>query len=246
MTNPTTASVRAAAEENAKQGRIEAHQLLAWANLDRSLTPAQRQQFTRDWRAQGSPAAPVPTPPAKASNPLANFPYFSQISADGSDGPLGWRQCQTSALSMCLAYLKTPGINDDSDYLKIVQRFGDTTDQAAHQKALAELGVKARFVQNCSGVQAQAEIRAGLPVCMGILHRGPVSAPSGGGHWIAAYGLTPFQFIVNDPYGELDLVNGTWLRTGGNSGKGLRYSYRNLNPRWLPGGPASGWAWLFS
>jgi Peptidase_C39 like family len=242
----TYASVRDAAQEVVKQGHILPHQLAALTALDQALTPEQRQSFTDDWRAKGSPAAPVPTPPAKASNPLANFPYFSQISADGSDGPLGWRQCQTSALSMCLAYLKTPGINDDSDYLKIVQRFGDTTDQAAHQKALAELGVKARFVQNCSAAQLQAEIRAGLPAAIGILHHGPVAAPSGGGHWIAVCGFTPFQFIVNDPYGELDLVSGTWLRTGGNSGKGLRYSYRNLNPRWLPDGPASGWAWLFS
>jgi hypothetical protein len=61
-----------------------------------------------------------------------------------------------------------------------------------------------------------------------------------------AYGFDARHFVVNDPYGELDLVNGTWVRTGGNSGKGLRYSYQNLNPRWEAEGPGSGWAWLFS
>jgi hypothetical protein len=245
----TFASVRDAAQEVAKRGQILPHQLAALSALDQSLTPAQRQQFTDDWRAKGSPAAPASLPPAKASNPLTGFPYFSQVSADGSDGPLGWRQCQTSSLAMCLAYLKTPGINDDTDYLKVVQRFGDTTSQAAHQQALASLGVRARFVLNCTAAQAQAEIRSGLPLCMGVLHHGTPQAPSGGGHWIAVYGFDATNggsWIVNDPYGELDLVRGTWLRQGGSSGKGLRYSYRNLNPRWLAEGPASGWAWLFS
>ena len=51
---------------------------------------------------------------------------------------------------------------------------------------------------------------------------------------------------VNDPYGELDLVAGTWARQGGDSGRDQSYSFRNLNPRWLVDGPESGWAWLFS
>jgi hypothetical protein len=147
---------------------------------------------------------------------------------------------------MCLAYLQVPGIRDDLDYLKVVQRFGDTTSQAAHQQALASLGVRARFVQNCSAPQLQAEIRSGLPAAIGILHHGPVSAPSGGGHWISVYGFTPFHYIVNDPYGELDLVSGGWVRRGGDAGRNQRYSFRNLNPRWLLEGAASGWAWLFS
>jgi len=147
---------------------------------------------------------------------------------------------------MCLAYLGVGNIRDDLDYLKIVRRHGDTTSQAAHQAALAEMGVKARFTQNCSASQVQAEIRAGLPVAMGILHHGPVGAPAGGGHWIACYGFDAFGWCVNDPYGELDLANGRWLRTGGDAGKGLRYSYKNLNPRWQPEGVGTGWVWLFS
>jgi hypothetical protein len=147
---------------------------------------------------------------------------------------------------MCLSYLKVGGIRDDLDYLHVVQRYGDTTSQGAHQAALKALGVKARFVQNCSAAQAQAEIKAGLPVAMGVLHHGPVSAPAGGGHWIAAYGFDATSWIVNDPYGELDVINGQWARTGGSFGKGQRYSFRNLNPRWLAEGATSGWAWLFS
>jgi hypothetical protein len=195
------------------------------------------------WSQGGRQRDPVePSSSARPTNPLTGFPFFSQL----DNGPNGWRQCQTSALSMCLAYLGAGGIRDDLDYLHVVQRFGDTTSQAAHQQALKELGVKARFVTNCSASQLQAEIRSGLPAALGYYHHGPVGAPSGGGHWLACYGFTPHGWIVNDPYGSCDLVRGGWEAKGGTSGKAQRYSYRNFNPRWLAEGPASGWAWLFS
>jgi hypothetical protein len=241
MTPPTTASVRDAAEECVKRGHILPHQLAAWSALDRSLTPAQRQQFTLYWRAQGSPAAPPP----QRTNPLTGFPWFPQLDNPGGQG---YRECQTSAIAMCLAYLKFGGIKADEDYQRVVNQFGDTTSQEAHRKALYSLGVEARFVRNCSATEARDEIRAGRPLAMGILHHGPAQAPTGGGHWIACYGFEGEKdgsWVVNDPYGELDLVSGGWARTGGAAGRGLRYSCANLNRRWLIGGAASGWAWLF-
>ena len=237
---PTIATIRSAAQEIAKAGEILPHQLAALSALDQTLTPEQRQAFTADWRAKGSPAAASPA--ARPTNPLTGFPWFPQL----DNGPEGWRQCQTSSIAMCLAYLGVGNIKDDLDYLQVVRRYGDTTSQAAHQLALKALGVRARFLQNCSASWAQSDIKAGLPVAMGILHQGHVSQPGGGGHWIVAYGFDAKTFVVNDPYGELDLVNGTWVRTGGNSGKGLRYSYKNLNPRWQAEGAGSGWAWSFS
>jgi len=232
----TLASVRDAAQEIARRGLLLPHQMAAFSALDAALTPAQREAFTADWRAQGSPAAARPT------NPLSGFPWFPQL----DNGPEGWRQCQTSSIAMVLAYLKVPGIRDDLDYLKVLQRHGDTTSQAAHQAALKELGVRARFVQSCSASQLQAEIRSGLPAALGFYHHGPVGAPSGGGHWLACYGFDPFGWIVNDPFGSCDLIRGGWEHRGGTTGKAQRYSYRNFNPRWLAEGPRSGWAWLFS
>jgi hypothetical protein len=194
------------------------------------------------WSQDGRQPEQEPAQAIRPANPLARFPWLPQL----DNGPEGWRQCQTSSIAMCLAYLGAGGIRDDLDYLRVVQRFGDTTSQDAHRQALASLGVRARFVQHCTAAQAQARIRGGLPVAMGILHHGPVAAPSGGGHWIAAYGFDADGWIVNDPYGELNLVRGGWAKVGGDAGKGQRYSYRNLNPRWLAEGPSSGWAWLFS
>ena len=69
MANSTTASVRAAAQEAAKRGTLLPHQLAALSALDQALTPEQRQAFTADWRATGSPAAapssPIKTPAAE-------------------------------------------------------------------------------------------------------------------------------------------------------------------------------------
>lgn len=72
---------------------------------------------------------------------LRNFPYFYQK----DNGPEGWRQCQSSSIAMCLRYLDTPGINDDTDYVKILEKYGDTIYRAPHFKALQELGVSAKF-----------------------------------------------------------------------------------------------------
>ena len=183
----------------------------------------------------------VAIPPRRPANPLA-VPFFPQQ----DNGPEGWRQCQTSSIAMCLAFLKVPGIKDDTDYLKVVQRFGDTTSQDAHRKALAQLGVRARFRQNLSATELMGEIKGGLPVAIGVLHHGPASAPSGGGHYLTAIGFTADSWIVHDPYGELDLVHGGWANRAVSAGKDQRYSFRNLNARWLPEGPSSGWGWVFS
>jgi hypothetical protein len=217
------------------------HQQAAWNWLQDQLTEPQVVEFAELFRA--TPPTKEPLLP-KTTNPLTGFPWFSQLNP--SDGPEGPRQCQTSSIAMCLSYLGVAGIRDDTDYLRVVQRHGDTIFQATHQAALAELGVRARFTKNCSASEVQAEIRAGLPVAMGILHHGPVGAPSGGGHWIAAYGFDASSWVVNDPYGDLDLINGRWLRVGGTAGRGLRYSYRNLGPRWEANGPRTGWTWRFS
>lgn len=181
------------------------------------------------------------TPP-RAANPLPGFPFFPQQ----DNGPEGWRQCQTSAIAMCLAYMKVPGITDDTDYLKVVQRYGDTTVQQTHALALRALGVRARFRQNMTPGELQAEIRGGLPAAIGILHHGPVTAPTGGGHYVTVYGFDATHWHVMDPYGELDLVNGGWTNRTMHAGKAQRYSITNLNRRWLVDGPASGWGWVFS
>jgi len=127
-----------------------------------------------------------------------------------------------------------------------VQRHGDTTQQAAHAAALKELKVPGRFITSCSVERAKAELDQGFGLAFGILHNGPVTAPNGGGHYIAIRGYDATGWLVHDPYGELDLTIGGWSHQGQGSGRNQHYSYANTNPRWLAEGPSSGWAWIFS
>lgn len=226
------------------------HQLAAWNRLQERQTPEVMQEFAELFRAGPKPVKAPLVQPVAAGNgsiELPGFPFFSQL----DNGPNGWRQCQTSSIAMCLRYLKVPGITDDLDYLRVVIRHGDTTSQAAHTAALADLGVRARFSQNMSQAQLLGELKGGRPCAIGVLHHGPSSAPSGGGHYVAVYGATSSSapsggWRVMDPYGELDVLGGGWAAQGGNSGKGQVYSFRGLNPRWLKPGPSDGWGWLFS
>lgn len=43
-------------------------------------------------------------------------------------------------------------------------------------------------------------------------------------------GYTPKSVIVNDPYGDLDLVSGVY---GSRDGAGLQYSRKNFGRRWM-------------
>ncbi len=198
------------------------------------------------WARQFStPPTPAPTPkpqPKKTGAVALALPFFDQT----NDGPDGWRHCQSSSIAMNLAYLGVAGIKDDLNYLKVVQRHGDTTQQAAHTAALAELKAPGRFITSCSVERAKAELDKGFGLAFGILHHGPVSAPTGGGHYVAIRGYDATGWLVHDPYGELNLVRGGWARQGQGAGRSPHYSFANTNPRWLLEGPSSGWVWIFS
>ena len=172
---------------------------------------------------------------------LKNFPYFWQ-----QDNNLeGWRQCQTSSIAMCLKYFGIKGIEDDVKYLHYVEKYGDTTEQSSHRKALEELNVKARFVTNLDPTDVKDQINKGKPVPVGILHKGTPDSPRGGGHYVVITGYSDSYWLVQDPFGELDLISGTWEKQFSTSGKNQHYSFKNLNSRLFVGGGASGWGWLF-
>jgi hypothetical protein len=192
--------------------------------------------------------ATIFSPPSQPSrpNPLP-VAYFAQ----GDNGPEGWRECQPTAVSMCLNYLRVrdpfgPGVIDDNAFVKLAKRYGDVTSQVAVSKALDFLKVKYRFTTTCTVEQAKQEIDNGRPLAIGMLHHGPVTRPTGGGHYITIIGYNDKGWIVHDPYGEQDLVNGGFVKVGGLHGMRLQYSYKNTNPRWTIEGPNSGWAWIFN
>ena len=167
-------------------------------------------------------------------------PYYSQ--RDSQVAGQASRMCFSSSCAMLVATLrpgKLSGINADDQYLQTVLQYGDTTDAQAQLKALAHYGISAKFRQNCSWADLEQQIARGIPVPCGFLHHGPSTAPSGGGHWLIVIGTTPTAVIVNDPWGEMLVAEGTYA---GNRGGGLAYSRKNWGPRWMVEGPGTGWA----
>ena len=141
---------------------------------------------------------------------------------------------------MLLKYLKPHSITNDDQYINTVFRHGDTTSAASQLAALEDYGVPADFKQNGGWSEIDALLTQGIPVPIGILHKGPVTKPSGGGHWIIVIGRNEDNtaYIVHDPFGDLDLVNGGYLSS---NGKAKSYSKKNLGPRWLVESAKSGW-----
>ena len=182
-------------------------------------------------------------------NPLVGVPRFNQ--RDSAQLAQRDRICFSSSCAMLVEAIKPgtlKGANGDDQYLAVVQRFGDTTNASAQLRALAHYGVSARLVQNADFQLIEQQINRGVPVPCGYIHRGPVDRPTGSGHWLLVYGHTPTHVVVNDPWGEPDLIHGTTLNA---NGMGLRFSRLNFGKRWMVepigGGayryaPGKGWA----
>jgi GH24 family phage-related lysozyme (muramidase) len=191
--------------------------------------------FPPHFKIINDPAGSEPTP-AKPKDIILNVPYYSQ--RDNQKDPM--RTCFSSSCAMLLKTLKPNSIKSDDQYINTVFKYGDTTSPSAQISALEDYGVSASFKQDGSWQDIEELLQRGIPVPIGILHKGPVSNPSGGGHWLTVIGITADKkaLYVNDPFGDLDLIRGTYA---GTNGAKLKYSKQNLAPRWLVESPTSGW-----
>ncbi len=174
-----------------------------------------------------------------------DVPYYYQGDSDVSGQ--AWRMCFSSSCAMLLEALKpgsVSGPNGDDQYLRRVIQYGDTTSATAQLAALRHCGVRARYSQALGWNDVDRHLEAGIPVPIGILHHGPVTAPTGGGHWILVVGRDAKResVLVHDPAGELDLVAGGYPSYG--NGSYVTYSRANLGPRWMAEGPGTGWGIL--
>lgn len=188
------------------------------------------------WKIINDPK-PEPQEPNKLSPKLIlDVPYYSQ--RDNAQDPL--RTCFSSSCAMLLKYLKPHSIKSDDQYVSTVFRHGDTTSAAVQLEALETYGVSADFKQDGSWATLDSLLTQGIPVPIGILHKGPVTKPSGGGHWIIVIGRNEENtaYVVHDPFGDLDLINGGYVSS---NGKAKLYSKKNLGPRWLVESQKSGW-----
>lgn len=165
---------------------------------------------------------------------VLNVPYFSQRDnyRDAS------RTCFSSSCAMLCKFLKPNSIKSDDDYIREVFKRGDTTDAAVQVQTLKHFGISSRFATNVTFSTLDSLLSQGIPVPVGILHKGPSSAPSGGGHWIIVIGKEGDSYVVNDPWGEIDNATGTYISTNGAK---LKYSKNLLKARWTVEGDGSGW-----
>jgi hypothetical protein len=189
------------------------------------------------WSQDGK--QPEASKPAIPTSLRLNVPYFRQLDSVTDQGR---RMCFSSSCAMLLATIR-PGLihgpNADDQYLARVRMYGDTTEADAQLRALASYGVNANFAQRADFAAIERSIHRGVPVPVGYLHRGPVSAPAGDGHWAIVIGYDQDALILHDPLGEADMITGaTIARTG----EGVRYSRRNFAKRWMVEGPGTGWA----
>jgi hypothetical protein len=170
--------------------------------------------------------------------------YYLQRDSATSHGD---RMCFSSTCAMAVKYLRPDallGSNADDDYLRTVLKYGDTTQSTSQIKACQQYGVFATFYQKGTKQSLLNELKAGYPVAVGILHKGHVSNPVGGGHWMLLIGDDGEHGIFHDPYGEMDNVNGGYV-TIGSGGKDVKYTWHNWLKRWEVEGKGTGWFMTF-
>jgi hypothetical protein len=173
------------------------------------------------------------------SEKILPVPYEYQL--DNQSGT-GYRECFSSTCAMIARYYGK--VKNDDEYNKIRAKYGDTTNKDAQLAALKSLGLNAKFITNGNPALLENEIRNGRPVAVGWLHKGNVSYPTGGGHWTCCLGYTPDAFVMHDPNGEADLVNGGYVNNDRKRGTAVKYSRKNWLRRWECDGKNTGWAIL--
>jgi uncharacterized protein YvpB len=145
---------------------------------------------------------------------------------------------------MLLEYLKPgtlPGDKGDDKYIQTVFSIGDTTEAWVQLEAMKRYGVTMKYIQNGDVATLKSQIDKGVPVPIGILHKGPASAPSGGGHWICVIGYDDKGFICHDPWGHMDDKTGNYPST---NGKSVHYSNDCIRRRWTVAHSKDGWAMI--
>jgi hypothetical protein len=205
------------------------HQNAALQWLQQTSQPKTLQGFERMWRE-------VKLTPSRIQ--LA-VPFYLQT--DNRYEPM--RTCNTSSCAMVARFLGAP-IKTDDEYYLIVRKYGDTTDHSAQTRALAHIGIRSTWHTNLGFADLDRSLEAGLPIVIGILHRGTLHSPTGG-HMVVVIGRTENKdYICHDPFGSL-LDPGGGYTGDPNNGRAVVYPRYILTRRWMPDGDKSGWGRLF-
>jgi GH24 family phage-related lysozyme (muramidase) len=182
---------------------------------------------------------PQPQPKAKPKAKSSEPQFYAQW--DSAQTGQRARMCFSSSCAMLLKARKPDalkGANADDEYLKVVQRFGDTTDYGAQLKALNHFGLKAQIIKTGDFSLIEREVKDHGGLCLGYIHRGTLDALRGSGHWLYCWGIDGTHITVHDPWADMNMVTGV---EDGKSGRAKRYSRENFGRRWMVVPAAGGW-----
>lgn len=209
------------------------------AALRGQATAARTTQTTAG--AASKPKVEVPAAQLNGKIAPQNIRYQSQLdNAVDRQGRRGYAQCFSTASAMFASNQLGRHVSDES-YNRVRENIGDSTNPQVQVQALRKMGVNARFVTNASRDTIRNELAKGNAVPVGFLQKGAADRPYGG-HWAVIVGMNDKGYIVNDPYGTLDVKNGGY----GNGGKHVVYPYADFDKRWQVEGKGTGWAMLAS
>lgn len=229
-------------ERAAKFFNGETHQKAAWRALEATLSTETLNEFKQAYRRSEGPQEVIGSPV------VSKFPLMVQYEYQRDSSTwMGERMCFSSSMAMALEYVDPEKLSgDDDDYLKQVLKYGDTVSSNAQLAAARSLGFKVQFKTDTSEHDLTEQLDKGIPVPIGVLHKGHVSHPVGGGHWICLTGYDETHFWCCDPFGEMDVVNGGYVDKGPQAGNQIRYSRKNLMKRFLINSDHDGWAMFIS
>lgn len=206
------------------------HQNKALNFLQTKISQEDWQEFLKLWRNSNSTST--------NKDIILPVPYFSQR----VNRPDYYRICNSVVAYMAIRYFYPNTKLTLDNYIRIVNKYGDTTSNTVQTLAMNEVGLKSSFLTNFSFHDLNLELEQNRPVSLGILHRGSETSPTGGGHWIICIGVTADKktYICHDPWGD---INTGYSNTNGNS---VRISKSTLQARWQVNGASNGWVHKFS
>ncbi|WP_228008522.1 C39 family peptidase [Microcystis aeruginosa] len=142
------------------------------------------------------------------------------------------RTCNSSSNAMYLDWLLRmigkPGLDSDDGYLKKVFSIGDSPDHSVQTKAIKLYGFNTKWMTDRDTPFVEDLVEAGFPVVVNILHKGPITNPSGG-HIIMLIDQKAEDWIAHDPWGTLT------SQYKEHKGEYSRISKQEFNARWQGG-----------
>jgi len=171
---------------------------------------------------------------------LREFPFIAHDPEDLENS----RRSQSFCMAMAMKYLDARGINTINDYLNVLNKHGNSSSKDAQLKTIREFGYTATFGMSYDGGDIKNNIKKGLPAVVSLISAGPISSPKGSPHSVVITGYDHDSWLVQDPFGELDLINGGFIERNPVAGKAIKYPFEQFNRRLFAAGGSTGWGWL--